>query len=119
MDPRGSMSSLLFWNYRGLGTLEAVRSLADLVRSQSPDILFLCETKRWDSEMWRVQQRLCFEMGDWVEATGRAGGVALFWNDEVDLRIRSKGDRYIDFEAVDSSGTRWRGTGIYLSLIHI
>lgn len=26
-----------------------------------------------------------------MEAKGQAGGVALFWNNEVDLRIRSKG----------------------------
>lgn len=107
------MNSLLSWNCRGLGSSAAVLSLGDLVRNQSPDIIFLCETKSWNSEMCRIQQRLQFEKGDWVESKGRAGGVALFWKDEVDLKIRAKGDRFIDFEVVGSSGDRWRGTGIY------
>lgn len=45
------MSKLLFWNCRGLGSPEAVRALSDLIRDKSPDIVFLCEAKRWATEM--------------------------------------------------------------------
>ena len=43
----------------------------------------------------------------------KRGGVALFWSDDVDLRIRSMGNRFIAFEVKESSRDFWRGTGIY------
>lgn len=113
MDPRLSMSSILSWNCRGLGNPEAVQSLADLVHNHSPDIVFLCKTKRSDTEMGRILPKLNVDKGVWVAANGRAGGVALLWSGSVDLRIRAMGDRFIDFEVLDGAGDKWRGTGIY------
>lgn len=66
------MSTILFWNCRCLGSPEAVRSLSDLIRNQSPDIVFLSETKRWASEMRLIQRKLSFAHGVWVNAVGRS-----------------------------------------------
>lgn len=87
--------------------------LADLVRINSSDIVFLCETKSWAAEMSNIQSRLKFYNGVWVDAIGRSGGMALLWSNEVDLRIRALGDRYINFELDSRLGESWRGTGIY------
>lgn len=58
------MSTIIFWNCRGLGSPEAVRSLTDLVRTISLDIVFLCETKRWSSEMCFIRSKLNLEHGE-------------------------------------------------------
>ena len=106
------MCRLLFWNCRGLGSPEVVRSLTDLVRQNSPYIIFLCETDIWESEMRKIQRRLNFDHGVWVDAVGRAGGVALFWSNDVDIHIRSMGQRFIDFEVKSDSGVYWREIGV-------
>ncbi|MCI72567.1 RNA-directed DNA polymerase (Reverse transcriptase), partial [Trifolium medium] len=36
---------LISWNCRGLGNPTAVRALKKLIKDQSPDIVFLMETK--------------------------------------------------------------------------
>lgn len=92
------MSTILSWNCQGLGSPEAVRSVVDLVRYYSPDILFLCETKRQESEMCLIKEKLNMDHGVWVGAVGRAGGLAIMWLSEVELSVRSSGPRYIDFE---------------------
>lgn len=45
-----------------------------------------------------INQKLNFENGAWVEACGRSGGIALFRNNEVDMRIRGWAE----------SGQKWR-----------
>ena len=91
MGPRGSMSTFLFRNCRGLGSPEAVRSLMDLIRVHSPDIIFLSETKRWSSEMSKIRGQLNFDHGVWVDVIGKSGGLALLWSNEVEMSIRSGG----------------------------
>ncbi|XP_057422210.1 uncharacterized protein LOC130716023 [Lotus japonicus] len=41
----------LSWNCRGLGNIEAVRALRKLIHSEAPDLVFLMETKLYNSEM--------------------------------------------------------------------
>ena len=106
------MSNLLFCNCRGLGSLEAVHSLSDLIHLYSPDIIFLNETKSWSSEMTKIQCKLNFAHGVWVDMIGKFGGITLLWANEVDVSIRSMGPHYIDFE-VKCRGELWRGTGVY------
>lgn len=54
MGYSGSLSRILFWNCRGLGSPKAIRSLTDLVRQHFTNIIFLCATKRWESKMRKV-----------------------------------------------------------------
>lgn len=72
------MSHILCWNCRGLGSPEAIRSLRNLIRQNSPNIIFLCETKRWGVEMEKVRRKLSLDHGVWVDAIGRAGGWPFF-----------------------------------------
>lgn len=63
--------------------------------------------------MRKIQLKLQFSNGVWVDADGRSGGIALLWTSDVEVSIRSSGQRHIDFEVKNSSGESWRGTGIY------
>ena len=81
------MSKLIFWNCRVLGSPEAILSLADLIRQYPPDVIFLCETKSWDSEMDCIKRKLIMDCGVWVAAEGRAGGLALLWLNQLILAL--------------------------------
>lgn len=39
--------------------------------------------------------------------------MALLWSGEIDIKIRSLGQRLIDFEVKEGLGEYWRRTGIY------
>lgn len=76
------MKIFLCWNCSELGSPEAVLSLTDLIHTL--DIVFLCETKQWASEMTKIREKLHFDHGVWVDAIGRSGGSALFRTNDVD-----------------------------------
>ncbi|CAM8888420.1 unnamed protein product [Rhodiola kirilowii] len=84
------------WNCRGLGRPRAVRATIDLIRSYRPAILGLIETKlevgAWDSLRVKLGYSNCFSVG----RKGLGGGLALLWNDEVDVSLRSYSKAHID-----------------------
>ncbi|XVF40027.1 hypothetical protein PTKIN_Ptkin01aG0079500 [Pterospermum kingtungense] len=79
-----------------LGAPRAVQEMTRLVRIKRPSLLFLMETKRNNREMEWLRVRWGFDSCLTVESVGRAGGVALLWNDEVDVRIMSYSLHHID-----------------------
>lgn len=44
---------------------------------------------------------------------GRSGGLALFWRNRIDVRLRSISKYYIDVDVADRNRDTWRFTGIY------
>nr|XP_011469216.1 PREDICTED: uncharacterized protein LOC105352889 [Fragaria vesca subsp. vesca] len=56
-----------------------------------------------------------FRNGEVVFSEGQSGGVALFWQDGLDIRFLSKSKSHVDVEiqAVDGLGVRWRMIGLY------
>ena len=79
---------ILAWiNCRGLGRDSKVRALKELIRASNPDLVFLSETKVKSPRINRIKTHLNFFDCFYVEANGRAGGLALFWRMVVDLEI--------------------------------
>lgn len=69
---------IIAWNCRGLGNASAVRGLLDVQKRESPDILFLSETKM---EKRRIEHfRWLLNMPNMVvkECRGNSGGLACF-----------------------------------------
>lgn len=103
--------SIISWNYRGLGRPRAVRALKDLCKSYKPRILGLIETKvpsrMWDWLRIKIGFRNCFV----VDRVGLSGGLALLWNEEVDLTIKSYSRYHID--ALVEEGSSFRFTLFY------
>jgi exonuclease III len=76
---------LLSWNCRGLSRPAAVRTLRRLIRDQSPDILFISETKSSPSQVSATLNRLGFLLMTQVAAVGSSGGLVLSWRPGIDL----------------------------------
>ena len=60
-----------------------------MVRRWKPKVVFLIETKAKIRQMERIKCRLGLANGLIVRCVGRKGGLALLWDREVDLEIKS------------------------------
>lgn len=62
----------------------------------------------------REQEKLRFDKCVCVEAIGRSGGLAIFWMEELEVRIQSMDAHYIDCWIKEpDEGRSWRMTGVY------
>ncbi|CAM8884344.1 unnamed protein product [Rhodiola kirilowii] len=101
----------LCWNCRGLGQLRSVHSLAELVRSNKPRIVALIETKVDSIKLDGIRRKLGFANGFSVEREGLAGGLAVWWKEEVSLSVLSYSRHHIDCKVVE--GDEFRLTIFY------
>ncbi|GLT55031.1 hypothetical protein SLA2020_281850 [Shorea laevis] len=88
--------NLLSWNCRGLGNPRTIRNLCHLVEDKHPNILFLMETKLQRDKMSYVRGKLGFDNLFVVDCIGRSGGLALFWNNSIELEIYNYSLRHIN-----------------------
>ncbi|KAL0337723.1 UNVERIFIED_CONTAM: hypothetical protein Scaly_2047400 [Sesamum calycinum] len=105
--------SLLVWNCQGLGNPWTVRGLWDLFRVYKPLSVFLAETKCFTSQVKVVKIQLnLFGVG--VSAAGKSGGLALFWQKNVDVQLQSFSHWHIDVLVwMEKGGDWWRFFGVY------
>ena len=83
------------WNCRGVGGPLTIFQLNEIINFHSPNVVFLCETKNQQNYMRQVQKKIRFENGYFVNSIGRAGGLVLFWNNDVSIDQVSNTDWYI------------------------
>ncbi|CAM8942715.1 unnamed protein product [Rhodiola kirilowii] len=88
----------LCWNCRGMGQPRTVRSLAELVRSNKPQVVGLIETKLEGERIIAIRRKLGFEHCLEVDCRGRSGGLAIWWKDDIHLTVRSYSIFHIDCE---------------------
>lgn len=106
--------SVLAWNYQSLGSLPAIRTLTDEVKSKNPILVFLVETKVSVSWMKGFQRKLEFNQGILVPNDGRSCGLAMIWREGVDVRFKSCSNSHIDVVVHGEGGSNlWRVTGFY------
>ncbi|GLT33351.1 hypothetical protein SLA2020_079490 [Shorea laevis] len=106
-------AKILAWNCRGLGNSMTLAELKKLLRIHTPQLLFLSESKRTVAEMDRIRLELGFSNCFAVGSNGRSGGLAMLWNEEVQVQLLSYSLTHIDMEIQDLTNTRWRVTGFY------
>ncbi|KAL9669520.1 hypothetical protein QQ045_007067 [Rhodiola kirilowii] len=87
---------ILTWNCRGLGHPRIVRELAEMVRIHRPVVVGLQETKIDDGRLEAIRRRLGLKNGVQVSRQGVAGGIALWWKEDISLRILSFFKYHID-----------------------
>jgi hypothetical protein len=89
-----------------LGNATAVRALKKLIKDQTPDIVFLMETKLKtnDPNIYNKVFRGClhhyFLVSCEFHKGNRSGGLAILWNHNVNIQIINHNTRYIDFYVV-------------------
>ena len=100
--------SLIAWNARGLGDPRAFNKLRMIVRSFSPGLVFISETKLSGRRASLIKDRLGFEYGVHVDSVGRSGGLALVRTKDWDVVIQSFSRAYIDaFITSPDGNSRW------------
>ncbi|KAL1293347.1 hypothetical protein AAHE18_19G066400 [Arachis hypogaea] len=109
---------IISWNCRGLGNPWTVRALSKLIRQKGPNLVFLMETRRKETEMMRMRYKGGLANVVAVDCEGegrqRAGGLAVLWDNSIRVLIRSMSINHIDMEVeMMETEQRWRATGFY------
>lgn len=84
------------WNDRGLEGQRAFHNMNSLVLESSTDMLFISETKLCKSSTDLLCCCLKFPNCLCIGAIGRSGGLALFWNNNINTSILSYSNGHID-----------------------
>ncbi|KAL8161427.1 hypothetical protein V2J09_012916 [Rumex salicifolius] len=98
-----------------LGIGEGPSNLLD--SKEAPKVLFLMETKCDLRKIEEVRRKLGFVGTFTVDCIGRSSGLCLFWDEDVDLTIRSYTAHHIDaLITLHGSDQIWRFTGVLFNL---
>ena len=68
----------LAWNCRSASRSLTIRAIKELIRESCPDLVFLSETKLKSAGIDKIKSKLNFFDSYYVDAIGKAGGLALF-----------------------------------------
>jgi exonuclease III len=104
---------VLCWNCHGIGNSATVRELHDLAKEYAPSVVFILETQIAKSQVENLRYFLGYDNSFAVNSNGRSGGLGIFWNNEVLLKITQYSQYHIDMEICDNSKGPWRLTFIY------
>ena len=109
--------SLLSWNCRGRGNPQTVNALKKVIRLEKPKFVFLMETKS-DVDWMKVIRDWCgFQEGFFVPSVGSSGGLALFWDSKVRIKVLGSCLSHIDaIMEGDGNYNLWCLTGFYGNL---
>ena len=88
--------NLLGLNCRGCGRLETVQEISSLVQLHRPALVFLSETKLPETRAKELRFRLGFQNAFAVKSEGLSGGLALYWNNESTVSLKSFSKTHID-----------------------
>nr|XP_023877746.1 uncharacterized protein LOC111990191 [Quercus suber] len=90
-----------------------MRELGDLIRAKDPSVVFLAETWADEARLKEIKRDLSFENLHFVGRINRAGGLALFWKNNVDLHVETSSKNHIDAMVDKGKEGAWRFTGFY------
>ncbi|KAL5800890.1 hypothetical protein ACOSQ3_032522 [Xanthoceras sorbifolium] len=105
--------SIICWNVRGLGSPRAFLALRKVIRKQSPNLVFLSETRLKGEWAAKIKTQLGFSGGLHVDCVGKSGGLMLLWNDVWDVSVLSFSRGHIDVVIEMENNLKWRFTGFY------
>ncbi|XP_073361947.1 uncharacterized protein [Aegilops tauschii subsp. strangulata] len=102
---------VLSWNCRGLGQPRTVQELVCLVHTYKPKLVFLSETRQSNQYVNKLRWRLGLKHCIAQPGKGKSAGIALLYDESVEIIELSVGLRYIDvLVRLTPNGLQWRGT---------
>ena len=104
---------IISWNVRSLGNPRTFLALKKIHHMHGPQLVFLCETKPSTTQMNVTGKKLNFDSCFAVSCSGRGGVLALLWNEETCVQIKSFSKHHIDAEVQMANGRQMRCTGVY------
>jgi hypothetical protein len=87
---------ILFSNCRGLGQPQTVQELERLLRAHRPKLLFLSETHQNKRVVENLRWRLGLKHVVSFHEEGGVGGLALFWDESLDVELFKINSTVID-----------------------
>ena len=93
------------WNVRGLGSNPTFREAQKLLQMHRSKLVFLCETKLTPSQMQEKSQKLNFENCFQVDRIGKRGGLALMWDSNLRVDVKSWSRHHIDVVVCAENGS--------------
>ena len=98
---------LLSWNCQGFWNSWTIRGLHKIVRRQDPTVCFLMDTWMFREDF----KKFCKDtnLPHWfiVKKPGFGGGLALLWEEGVDVRVINGSDNYILANIFEEDGSEW------------
>ncbi|XP_026459211.1 uncharacterized protein LOC113359854 [Papaver somniferum] len=85
----GGSMRLLSWNVQGYGNKDTRNHLRNLIHTNDPDVIFLCETKTGHKKMSSFIKPLKYPNFFIVDSIGLSGVLYLLWKDGLSLEIVS------------------------------
>lgn len=88
--------------------------MKEVIRIENPSFVLLMETKSNVDWMKMVRERCGFKDGFSYPSKGAGGGLALFWDSDIQVQVMSSSVFYIDTLVKGGSKFgRWKLTGFY------
>ncbi|KAH7856993.1 hypothetical protein Vadar_007799 [Vaccinium darrowii] len=105
---------VLTWNCQGVGRTLTGQALGDLVRKNRPSILFLMESKNNKVKMETIRRSLGFVYSHYVDPEGLSGGLALWWNTDVDMVVEMANKNLMHVMITEIPNRKiWAATFVY------
>jgi exonuclease III len=90
-----------------------VKEIRDLVKEHAPTVLCIQETQLPKNRVEALARSLGFDSSFAVSSSGRSGGLAIFWNNGINIEILPYSQYHIDVIVLSSSVEPWRLTCVY------
>ena len=100
--------NLLCWNCRGIGNAPTVQELHELANKFAPRVLCLVETQISGARAENLKSTLGYDCSFAVDASGRSGGLAILWNNEIKVEILGFSKYHIDGKVLGVGDQPWR-----------
>ncbi|XP_071902765.1 uncharacterized protein [Coffea arabica] len=107
---------VMVWNCQGAGSPLTVPQLREFNTLLSPDMILMSETKNKQAVMYQIQKKVGMENRYVVDAVNKAGGMAFFWTNSVQVKEVQHTDFTIEILIEDGEARlNWWLVSIYAS----
>jgi hypothetical protein len=88
--------NIIAWNCRGLGNVNAVPCIKDLVRVYKQNVIILIETLCNNNKICSLKYFISFDQHFSVDCIGRSSSIAIRWHNSANCSITNYSKKFID-----------------------